>query len=426
MVASVTRIDQAVTFAARTATTHGRPAMKTIDTILRVAKGFGRFGPCSAVLILSACASEPSIAMKTLDGKPPLIIGHRGLPGLYPEEVIAGYRAAIAAGTDALELDLQSSSDGVLFACHNVFLGDTTDVAHHPEFALRKKSRLVDGVTTGPEWYISDFSAAELKTLRVTQPIAARSKQYDGLYPMATFQEIIDLAKHSMADDPKRRINIYPETKNPVYQRQLGLPLEETLLAMLTKEGWNTADSPVFVQSFEPASLKLMRKLGLKTKVVQLIDGAGIDYKTGAITYDSPDSAKPFSWLQAHDPRTFAVMITPAGLTEITTYADGIGPWKFYIKPVQGVDAAGHSVSALAQASNMAATTLIADAHKVGLFVHPFTFRDEAEYLTKTYNGDPKAEYKVYFDLGVDGIFTDFSGTARVALKEWLKTAAPK
>jgi len=406
--------------------THGRPAMRTTHTILRVAKGLGRVGTCSAALILSAYASPPSIAIGTLDGKPPLVIGHRGLPGLYPEEVIAGYRAAIAAGTDALELDLQSSSDGVLFACHNVFLGDTTDVADHPEFALRKKSRLVDGVPTGPEWYISDFSAAELKTLRVKQPMAARSKQYDGLYPMATFQEIIDLAKRSMAVDPKRRINIYPETKNPVYQRQLGLPLEETLLAMLTKEGWNTADSPVFVQSFEPASLKLMRKLGLKTKAVQLIDGAGIDYKTGAITYDSPDSAKPFSWLQADDPRTFAVMITPAGLAEITTYADGIGPWKFYIKPAQAVDAAGHSVTALAQASNMAATSLIADAHKVGLFVHPFTFRDEAEYLTKTYRGDPKAEYKVYFDLGVDGIFTDFSTTARAALKDWLKTSAPK
>lgn len=273
--------------------------------------------------------------MKTLDGNPPLIIGHRGLPGLYPEEVIAGYRAAIAAGTDALELDLQSSSDGVLFACHNVFLSDTTDVAEHPEFASRKRSRLVDGVITGPEWYISDFSAAELKTLRVKQPIAARSKEYDGQYPMATFQEILDLAKSAMAANSRHRINVYPETKNPVYQRQLGLPLEETLLAMLAKEGWNTADSPVFVQSFEPASLKLMRKLGLKTKVVQLIDGASIDYKTGAITYDSPDSAKPFSWLQAHDPRTFAAMITPAGLAEIKTYADGIGPWKFYILPAQ-------------------------------------------------------------------------------------------
>jgi glycerophosphoryl diester phosphodiesterase len=249
-----------------------RPPMNTQGTIALTAKRLRwTFGQCAAALMLSACAGQPSITMKTLDGNPPLIIGHRGLPGLYPEEVIAGYRAAIAAGTDALELDLQSSSDGVLFACHNVFLSDTTDVAEHPEFASRKKSRLVDGVMTGPEWYISDFSAAELKTLRVKQPLAGRSKQYDGQYPMATFQEILDLAKSAMAVDSRHRVNVYPETKNALYQRQLGLPLEEMLLAMLANEGWNTADSPVFVQSFDPASLKLMRKLGLKTKVVQLI-----------------------------------------------------------------------------------------------------------------------------------------------------------
>jgi glycerophosphoryl diester phosphodiesterase len=404
-----------------------RPPMNTQGTIALTAKRLRwTFGQCAAALMLSACAGQPSITMKTLDGNPPLIIGHRGLPGLYPEEVIAGYRAAIAAGTDALELDLQSSSDGVLFACHNVFLSDTTDVAEHPEFASRKKSRLVDGVMTGPEWYISDFSAAELKTLRVKQPLAGRSKQYDGQYPMATFQEILDLAKSAMAVDSRHRVNVYPETKNALYQRQLGLPLEEMLLAMLANEGWNTADSPVFVQSFDPASLKLMRKLGLKTKVVQLIDGAGIDYKNGSITYDSPDSAKPFSWLQAHDPRTFAAMVTPTGLAEIKTYADGIGPWKFYILPAQGRDAAGNAVMALDQASNMAPSSLIADAHKAGLFVHPFTFRDEAEYLTKTYKEDPKAEYKAYFDLGVDGVFTDFSTTGRVALTEWLHASAPK
>jgi glycerophosphoryl diester phosphodiesterase len=401
--------------------------MNNLDTIVLAAKRLGlTLGRCAAALILGACASQPITAMKTLNGNPPLIIGHRGLPGLYPEEVIAGYRAAIAAGTDALELDLQSSSDGVLFACHNVFLSDTTDVAEHPEFASRKKSRVVDGVSTGPEWYISDFSAAELKTLRVKQPIAARGKQYDGRYPMATFQEIIDLAKSAMAANSGRRINVYPETKNPLYQRQLGLPLEETLVAMLAKEGWNTADSPVFVQSFEPASLKLMRKLGLKTKVVQLIDGASIDFGTGSITYDSPDSAKPFSWLQAHDPRTFAALITPAGLADIKTYADGIGPWKFYILPAQGRDTAGNAVTELDQASNMAPSSLIADAHKAGLFVHPYTFRDEAENLTRTYNGDAKAEYKAYFDLGTDGVFTDFSTTARAALTEWLKTNAPK
>lgn len=374
-----------------------------------------------AALLSAVCVVQAATLPGTLDGAAALIIGHRGLPGLYPEEVIPGYQAAIAAGTDALELDLQSSSDGVLFACHNVYLSDTTDVANHPEFAARRKSRMVDGVATGPDWYISDFTAAELKTLRARQPLPMRSRQYDGRYPLATFQEIIEVAKQAMAANPGRRIYVYPETKNPLYQRQLGHPLEAKLLAMLTQEGWNTRDAPVFVQSFDPASLKLLRKLGLKTKVVQLIDGADIDYRTGAITYGSPDSAKPFSWLQAGDSRTFAAMVTPAGLAEVRTYADGIGPWKFYILPARGLDAAGHPVAKLSEAFNLPPTSLVADAHKAGLFVHPYTFRDEPQYLSATYRGDPSAEYRAYFSLGVDGIFTDFSTTARKVLDEWLK-----
>ena len=396
--------------------------MTTEGPFTRTARALGRHVTVYGTSLLSvACFAQPITTSKTLNGAPPLIIGHRGLPGLYPEEVIAGYQAAISGGTDALELDLQSSSDGVLFACHNVYLSDTTDVASHPEFASRKKSRMVDGVPSGPDWYISDFTAAELKSLRVRQPIAARSKQYDGLYPMATFQEIIDLARQAVAANPGRRIYVYPETKNPLYQRQLGRPLEEKLVAMLTKEGWNAPDAPVFVQSFDPASLKLMRRIGLKTKVVQLIDGTDIDYRSGAITYTSPDSAKPFSWLQAGDPRTFAAMVTTAGLAEVRTYADGIGPWKPYILPARGLDAAGNPVTELAEASNVPPTSLIADAHKAGLFVHAYTFRDEPRHLTKTYHGDPKAEYKAYFSLGIDGVFTDFSTTARSALTDWLK-----
>jgi len=376
---------------------------------------------CGLGLLALAALASAAPEASTLDGQPPLIIGHRGLPGLYPEEVIAGYQAAIAAGTDALELDLQASSDGVLFACHNVFLSDTTDVASHPEFASRRTSRMVDGVPTGPDWYISDFTAAELKTLRVRQPIATRSKQYDGLYPMATLQEIIDLAKQANAAHPQHKLYIYPETKNPLYQRALGRPLEQTLLAMLKKAGWNTPDAPVFVQSFDPASLKLMRSLGLKTKVVQLIDGTDLDYRTGMIIYTTPDTAKPFSWLQAGDPRTFAAMVTPAGLKEIKTYADGIGPWKPYILPARGLDASGKPVTALADASNAPATSLIADAHRADLFVHAYTFRDEPQHLTKTYRGDPKAEYRAYFALGIDGVFTDFSTTGRKALTQWLQ-----
>src|SRR3954465_1587094 len=42
----------------------------------------------------------------TLDGNAPLVIGHRGLPGLYPEETLPAYEGAADAGADSLEEDL--------------------------------------------------------------------------------------------------------------------------------------------------------------------------------------------------------------------------------------------------------------------------------------------------------------------------------
>ena len=377
----------------------------------------GLFGICAALMTLtSTLAPAAALTPHPL----PLIIAHRGLPGLYPEEVMAGYEAAIAAGGDALELDLQSSSDGVLFACHNVYLSDTTDVASHPEFAARRTTRAVDGVMTGPDWFISDFTAAELKSLRVRQPLAFRSHEYDGRFAMATFQEILDLAKKTMKADPKRTIAVYPETKNPLYQRALGHPLEETLLAMLRREHWNTPNAPVYVQSFDPESLKRLRRLGLKTRVVQLIDGSDADYATGGILYNSPDTERPWSWHEAGDPRTFAAMVTPAGLADIRRYADGIGPWKLYIIPAQGRDATGSPVSEMHAASNARPTSLIADAHRAGLFVHAYTFRDEPVYLTASYGDDPSNEYRAYFELGIDGVVTDFATTAHRTLEAWM------
>ena len=65
----------------------------------------------------------------TLDGKPPLVIGHRGLPGLMPEETQASYDMAAALGTDALEEDLHLTKDCVLVARHNPWLSDNTNVA---------------------------------------------------------------------------------------------------------------------------------------------------------------------------------------------------------------------------------------------------------------------------------------------------------
>ncbi|MDT4812748.1 Glycerophosphodiester phosphodiesterase, periplasmic [compost metagenome] len=383
----------------------------------------------AAALSLAACGTTGPAANKllTLDGNPPLVIAHRGASGYLPEQTLESYARAIELGADVIEMDLVSTKDGVLIARHDPNLAISTDVAKHARFASRKKTIQVDGETqTG--WFSNDFTLAEIKTLGGISTDAERPQEFNGKFKVVTFQEIIDFAK-AKSKETGRAIAIYPETKNPTYFRDLGMPMEDKVIAAINAAGWNSKTAPIYVQSFEPGSLKYMKSKGLNTRLIQLIDGDGIDMKTGAMTYAVPVD-RPYEWTKAGDKRNFDVMVTPAGLAEIKTYADGIGPWKRYIVSVKGTVGADGKVVDVnkdgkindADATSTAPTTLIADAHKAGLFVHPFTFRNESRRLASDYNKDGKNEYAVYYKLGVDGVFTDFTDTALAARIEYLKS----
>src|SRR5262245_9267127 len=98
----------------------------------------------------------------------PLVLGHRGAAGYRPEHTLGSYELAIELGADFIEPDLVSTSDGVLVARHENDISGTTDVAAHPEFAGRRTTKLIDGVSlTG--WFTEDFTLAELKTLRAVE-----------------------------------------------------------------------------------------------------------------------------------------------------------------------------------------------------------------------------------------------------------------
>lgn len=401
---------------------------KTSDNPLKLTALVG-----AVLMALTACgggsssvsAPEP-LPFKTLANLQPLVIAHRGASGALPEETLEAYARAIDFGADVVEPDLISTKDGILIARHDPNLDTSTDVAKHPEFASRKKTTTVDGETqTG--WFASDFTLAEIKTLGGTITDSERDQSNNGKFKVITFQELIDLVKTRSAQ-LGRTIAVYPETKNPSYHRALGLPLEDKLVALITAAGWNNKTSPVFVQSFEPGSLKEMKSKGLRAKIIQLIDADDYDLKTGKLTYAFPYD-RPYDWTLSGDPRLFSAMVTPAGLADIKTYADGIGPWKPYIVPVKGtLDAAGNlrdlngdGKADLRDANTQPPTTLIDDAHKVGLFVHAYTFRNEARRLALDYQGNPQAEYLQFYRLGLDGLFSDFPDTALAARASYLK-----
>jgi glycerophosphoryl diester phosphodiesterase len=375
----------------------------------------------------AAAAVAGGEPLPTLNGKAPLLIAHRGASGYLPEHTLEAYQLAITQGADVIEPDFISTKDGVLIARHDPNLVTSTDVASRPEFADRKR---VDWPVDGEKqtgWFAHDFTLAEIKTLGAMITDPERPKKNNGRFRIATLQEIIALVKAQSAK-LNRTIAVYPETKNPSYHRDLGLPLEDKLIVALDAAGWNNRSAPVFVQSFEPSSLKEMRTKGLKTRMVQLVDGDNIDLKTGKITYAIPFD-RPYDWCKSGDTRLFADMVVPVGLAEIRTYADGIGVWKPYIVPVRGqVDAAGQLVDVngdgkvdLRDAATQSPTSLVAEAHQQGLFVHVFTFRNEKRQLASSYRGDPHAEYLQFFRLGVDGVFSEFPDTAVTAREAYLR-----
>ena len=438
------------------------------------------FLPISMVCAQTASAPAGAKPFLTLDGKQPLIIGHRGVPGLVPEETEASYELAAALGSDSLEEDLHLTKDCILVARHNPWLSDNTNVAEvaktNAAVAARKrtvpgvlvkvkwpqsatsgpaeyptdltdpadpksvlKSLIVDGEDHSNDWSITDFTMAELKNwIAGTTYDAAneRPKVFNGKFPILSFQDIIDIAK-AKSRETGRTISVYPETKNPTWNNAQaiangcgapgGHPLEDALIKIIKDNGLNAMDAPIIVQSFEPGSLKYMRSHGLETRQVQLIDGNGIDFKAGKVLLNNITNSRPFDWTVSGDPRLYDAMLTSEGLAEIKTYADGIGPWKAYIvsyriSPWKDSNADGTPYKgSTPQSSTQEPTSVIADAHKLGLFVHVFTFRNEKKYLAADYHGDPKLEYLKFFRLGVDGVFTDFTHTGVGARAAYLR-----
>ncbi len=347
----------------------------------------------------------------------PLVLGHRGATGYLPEHTLASYALAIEQGADYIEPDLVATKDGVLIARHEVDITGTTDVASRIEFVARRTTKTIDGIaSTG--WFADDFTLAEIKTLRAVQRLGFRPQQYNGVYQIPTFAEVIELAQ-AAERRRGRSVGVYPETKHPTYHQQVGLPLERRVIDVLSRYGWNRANAPVFIQSFEVANLKQLNGM-TRVRLVQLIDANDVrlDGSIDSVGYG------PYDFVAAGDRRTYADLVTPQGLAEIATYADGLGPWKRFIVGARGRDlnndgaaddVNGDGVSNDADRTATGPTSLVEDAHEAGLFVHAYTWRNEARYLLSNYNDDPVQEYLQFYCLGVDGVFSDNPDTAVTA-----------
>ncbi|MET8347242.1 glycerophosphodiester phosphodiesterase [Streptomyces microflavus] len=326
----------------------------------------------------------------------PTVIGHRGASGYRPEHTLGSYQLALDLGAHIVEQDLVPTKDGHLVCRHENDITGTTDVADHPEFAGRKATKSIDGVSyTG--WFTEDFTLAELKTLRAEERIPGNRPDntlYDGRWTIPTFEEVLRWADKEGRKRGKP-VWLYVETKHPTYFRSLGLGLEEPLARLLRRYGRDRKNSPLILQSFEPTSIQRLARLVATPRIVLL----------------SGPTTRPWDFVESGDPRTVADLVKPAGLKWIASYAQGIGPTLDLVIPK---DAAGRLTTP---------TTLVKDAHARGLLLHPYTLRNENSFLPADFRrgtdpnayGDVFGAAAAYLATGIDGIFADHPDTALLA-----------
>ena len=307
----------------------------------------------------------------------PLVVGHRGAASYRPEHTAASYELAIDLGADLIEPDVVLSADGVLVARHENELSRSTDVASRPEFAARRTTRLV-GATERTGWFTEDFTLAELRTLRAVErmpDLRPLNTAYDGRDGILTLADVVAIARRRST--PQRQIRVLVELKKPTWWEQHGLPMVDLVVAELRRLGADRADGTVLLQTFDAAALRRLRAdLGDDgPRMLQLVD-------------DEPEDEP---------------LLTPAGLREISTYAQGIAPSRHYILLRDGS-------GALSGVSD-----LVPRAHDAGLAVVPWTLRGENAFLPQHLrsgtdpagSGDAAAEARLLLALGVDGLITD-------------------
>ncbi|HTR01019.1 MAG TPA: glycerophosphodiester phosphodiesterase [Candidatus Acidoferrum sp.] len=336
-------------------------------------------------LLLLLCAAD----LQAADRK--LVIAHRGASGYLPEHTLEGKALAFAMGADYLEQDVVMTRDDQLIVMHDLTLERTTDVA--TVFPGRQRK---DG-----SFYVVDFTLAELRRLNVHEgtnvvndkPQAIFSQRFPidrGTFRLHTLQEEIELVQ-GLEKSTGRKVGIYPELKSPWFYHQHGKDLARAVLTVLKQYGYTTKDAPVYLQTFDHHELlrvrnQLFPEFGMQLKLVQLI--ADNDWNE---TFEQDQDG---NW----QPYDYRWMLTPAGMQQLGREADGIGPeWDMLLEPFDQ------------NAKSVKPNGLTAAAHQAGLQVHPYTFRKDAGQLPAFAASLQQFIHYFLFDVGVDGVFTDYT-----------------
>ena len=319
------------------------------------------------IIILLTISCQSKLEKKLKSTKKITIVAHRGASGYLPEHTIASKAIAHAMNADYIEQDIVLSKDDIPIVIHDILLDDVTNVSE--KYPNRKRE---DG-----KYYVIDFTFEELKTLEVTERFDSKTglQIYPTRFPKGTssfrlhsLQDEIELIQ-GLNESSGKDIGIYPEIKKPKFHNENGKDISKIVLDILTKYGYSTKDDQCILQCFDAQELERIRnELKSKLFLVQLME------------FPEQNNLLEF----------------------YASYADGIGPW--YKHLISSKTTSGFSF-----------TSLVEEAHKLDLVVHPYTFREDS---LDDFDSFQEMIDVIIHQAGADGGFTDFPDK----MKEILET----
>lgn len=334
-------------------------------------------------LLIITCSPGFAIA-----GSEKFVIAHRGASGYLPEHSMAGKAMAYAMGVDYIEQDLVMTKDNQLAVLHDHYLDRVTNVAEVYPNRKRKDGR----------YYVIDFTLSEINQLEMTEGFKIENGKQVTNFPQRfplwkssfrvhTFEEEVEMIQ-GLNKSMGKTVGIYPEIKSPWFHRHEGKDISKEVLRILKKYGYTTKNDLVYLQCFDPNEIEridndLFPEFNMEVKLVQLI--AVTEWKETMIYQGGKAVPYNYDW-----------MFKPGAMQKVAEYADGISPWKPMI--VKDESTRNHLVI----------TNMVKEAHEAGMEVHPYVFRLDHGRIPKYASSFEDMLNIFYYQVGVDGVFTDF------------------
>jgi glycerophosphoryl diester phosphodiesterase len=200
----------------------------------------------------------------------PLVIARGAAAGGWPAQSRGAYEEAASQGADFLEGGLVPTKDGALVVRADNELSAATDIASRPEYAERRTTRVLDGVTR-EGWFAEDFTLAELKSLNLAGAPRDRRTTTDGRPAILTFDDLTAIARAACVSQA-RVVGVCATLLHPRYFASLDLPLEARLAEAVSRLGYNSAASGMLIASPDPVALKTLAGLTRVRRIQILTD----------------------------------------------------------------------------------------------------------------------------------------------------------